>query len=503
MHTYVLGATLFLFSVANILTSYLYLYPIINNCSFPPQPERRDESKVYPTQYPPFRLLVLGDPQLEGDSSVPNPNDGVCTVLKSAYSDLRAGSAIGGRLQALLATDIPRVLQTYRKRIDLVGNDYYLAHIYRTLHWTLAPTHVAVLGDLIGSQWVSNEEFERRGARFWQRVFQKGQKVEDGVTNGIHIGSLDDEEALKYWSRRVINVAGNHDIGYAGDITAERMERFERVFGKANWETRFRLPLDHIEDGLEPAELRLVVLNSLNLDTPALDRDIQTSNYNFINDIIDSSRVVEDRTTGTILLTHVPLHKQAGVCVDGPLFNFHPQENGGGVSEQNHLSYEASKSVLESIYGMSGNPGAPGKGLGRNGIILTGHDHEGCDVYHHLPEAEVIEQRRWTAEKWDSKKWNTTGPVINETIPGIREITVRSMMGDFGGNAGLLSAWFDPKIREWHFDYSTCALGKQHFWWAVHVLDMITLILLCAVGWAIFRSARNGTNQNGEKEKKS
>ena len=49
-------------------------------------------------------------------------------------------------------------------------------------------------------------------------------------------------------------------------------------------------------------------------------------------------------------------------------------------------------------------------------------------------------------------------------------------MGDFGGNAGLLSAWFDEQIGEWRFEYDTCSVGTQHIWWAVHVLDIVTLV---------------------------
>ena len=510
MHPYVLGTLFFLFSVANILTSYLYLYPIIHGCSFPPQPERRDDYKIYPTQDPPFRLLVLGDPQLEGDSSLYSPEDGFFSSLQTLWFQGREEKTISERLgtlvphlRQLFTTDIGLTLKSYRKRLDLWGNDYYLAHIYRTLHWTLVPTHVAVLGDLIGSQWVSDDEFERRGSRYWNTAFQRGRRVEDEVSAGIHVSSFGDEESLKGWSRRVINVAGNHDIGYAGDITTDKMRRFERVFGRANWETRFRLPLDYIQGGLEPVELRLIVLNSLNLDTPVLDNDLQSQTYEFVNNVIGASKPVEDRTTGTILLTHLPLHKPDGVCADGPFFNYHEREHGGGVKEQNHLSYDASKGILEGIYGMSGDHNAPGKGLGRNGVILTGHDHEGCDTYHHIPEANDVDSRVWTAEKWDAKRWNKTDPEMDRNNPGIREVTVRSMMGDFGGNAGLLSAWFDPAAREWQFDYSTCASGTQHIWWFVHILDAVTIIFLNWVGWSIFRGPQNGVAQNSGKEKKA
>ncbi|KAL9101176.1 MAG: hypothetical protein Q9163_003535 [Psora crenata] len=198
--------------------------------------------------------------------------------------------------------------------------------------------------------------------------------------------------ALRSWAwtgngRIAIDIAGNHDIGYAGDITSDRLQRFERVFGKANWETRFSLPFP-LGESQEGPGLRFIVLNSLNLETPARDSDIQADTYKFMNDIISSLRPVEDKSSGTKLLTHLPLYKEAGVCVDGPYFTYYDEQYGAGVREQNHLSYDASVNILQGIYGMSRNMEAPGNGFGRKGIILTGHDHEGCSVHHHLPESQ-------------------------------------------------------------------------------------------------------------------
>ena len=472
-------------------TTYLYTYPYILRCAFPPQISPEDTSiwhalkhfaepsTAYGGIQAPFRLLALGDPQLEGSSSHLNPEYGWLPSLNTLQSDVLEAAttrdkldALGKHILDLIIVDIPRFVDYFRKRLDLVGNDYYLANIYRTLHSALKPTHVTVLGDLLGSQWVSDEEFGKRASRFWSRVFKHGQRVDDEITRGVSFGLLGEDLS---WERRIINVAGNHDIGYAGDITPERMERFERAFGRANWETRFSLnrwnrgatSYEHPE---QHPELRIIVLNDLNLDTPAFDEDIQSQTYHFINDAIGVSRPVEDKTSATILLTHVPMHKKEGVCVDGPYFTFHDEEYGGGLKEQNHLSYNAAKGIMEGIYGMSGNPDAPGQGFGRNGIILTGHDHEGCDVYHHLPHHEDNEARKWKAERWH----NSTAK-NDRTIPGIREITVRSMMGAFGGNAGLLSGWFDVEAGSWCFEFSTCAIGTQHIWWGVHILDIITV----------------------------
>lgn len=471
-------------------TVYLYSYPVFHRCAFPKQSSPVGSARSRSVDAP-FRLLALGDPQLEGDSSLLSFNDGFFPSLQIFGANVANPVTLGNffyvirhSLLELFISDLPRLLRSYRKRLDLLGNDYYLAHIYRTVHWFTSPTHVTVLGDLLGSQWVSDEEFERRGWRFWNRVFRHGQRVEDDITNTRHLDILGRD---KSWEKRVINIVGNHDVGYAGDLTLERIQRFERVFGKANWEARFLSSDENHRDlaSLESAtlpELRIVVLNSLNLDTPALSQELQADTYKFINDVIGASRPVEDRTTATIVLTHLPLHKEAGVCVDSPYFDFHSEEQGGGVKEQNHLSYNAGKGIFEGIFGMSGNLNGPGRGYGRNGVILTGHDHEGCDVYHYLPDDHtddhMTDSRIWKAERWVESEAR-----FNGTHPGIREITLQSMMGEFGGNAGLLSVWFDHNEGQWKTEYSTCILGTQHVWWAVHVLDIITILVILTVGW--------------------
>jgi len=474
---------------------YLYLYPLVHRCAFPFPPSQHSPNADHPDPPAPFRLLVLGDPQLEGDTSLPSTHDGYLPSLKHLKADAfetpnvsvsNRLAIVGHHLRRLFTNDIPRILQFWRKKLDLLGNDYYLAHIYRSVPWLTDPTHVAVLGDLIGSQWVSDEEFEIRGKRYWDRVFQDGRKVEDDIMNGMWIAPLGHDEE---WKRRIINVAGNHDIGYAGDMNRGRVERFEKMYGKANWQTRFTLPLPSSElDAPDekppgPPELTIVVLNTLNMDPPVLDYDLQTETYNFLNDVMAASRNVEDPSTATVLLTHLPLHKEAGTCVDGPYIAYY---EGGGVKEQNHLSYDAGKGILEGLYGMSGNRDVPGSGMGRNGIVLTGHDHEGCDVYHNLPDIEEPSDRRWAAETW-----NASSILRHKDIPGIREITVRSMMGDFGGNAGLLSAWYDADVGKWQFGYSTCSLGPPFIWWAIHVCGLLELALVSylglSFGWRLYR----------------
>ncbi|KAK4118081.1 hypothetical protein N657DRAFT_651667 [Parathielavia appendiculata] len=521
-------------------TLYLYLYPVFSICAFPLPPDQKSagtsadagraafvetakvhwhslagtagipNSTVFVPSRPiaPFRLLALGDPQLEGDTSIPTDYLGVFPHLKSLASHVTFQSSHSSLRQRvrqsihdlvdIFVEDTFDALESLRKRIDLFGNDFYLAHIYRTVHWWTRPTHVTVLGDLVGSQWLDDNEFYRRADRYWNRVFRGTERVPDNLAAypaeeydlAGHLGGGPFNESTA-WTRRIINVAGNHDIGYAGDINEERAERFERAFGKLNYELRFELPLtdaslaetvfdaDPKSNRLVP-ELRVVVLNDMNLDTPALSTKLQDDTYSFINNVINTAAAVEFQGHFTVILTHVPLYKPEGVCVDDPFFSFH--EHDGSLREQNQLSAAASKGFLEGILGMSGNVHAAGRGRGRRGIILNGHDHEGCDTWHYVNQSITEpEDRQWEVKRW--RQAASSGIVGRDELPGVREVTVRSMMGDFGGNAGLLSVWFDEASWEWKAEYATCPLGRQHFWWLVHILDLAVVVgvLLLAV----------------------
>ncbi|GAP85478.1 putative polarized growth protein [Rosellinia necatrix] len=512
--------------VAVACTFHLYLYPLFRGCAFPlppavPTAPNASRPAADPSAFretlqqhisgstgasAPFRLLALGDPQLEGDTSIRNYGRPAFLHLEWAIKHLTFQTeqpSLRKRLRQVthdlvdvFFDDIPDTLESIRKRIDLFGNDFYLGHIYRTLRWWAKPTHVTVLGDLLGSQWIRDSEFHRRSARFWNRSFKGAERIPDDVAqypaddynvSGV-LGTDDEESAM--WQRRLINVVGNHDVGYAGDLTPELLERFELAFGKAAYELRFELPINdpvsnatifdaekNPESNRLLPELRILNINNMNLDTPALDTSLQDNTYSFINALIHTSSAVEYKGHFTIILTHMPLYKPEGVCVDSPFFDFHES---GGVKEQNQLSADASRGFLEGIYGLNGDANAPAGGAGRPGVILNGHDHEGCDTYHFINQSLARDERRWQVARWDTaRKDQLPG---KSGIPGMREITVRSMMADFDGNAGLLSVWFDQDSWEWKYEFATCALGRQYYWWFVHVFDIVLFIILVVYG---------------------
>lgn len=275
-----------------------------------------------------------------------------------------------------------------------------------------------------------------------------------------------------YGVDRFLNITGNHDVGYGGEFSKERLGRWEEHFGPANLVQTLSIP------NLPP--LRIVLFNTLNLDSPATDKELQHSTYDFLESLLPET---EDPIPQTVLLTHLPLHKLPGVCSDPPRFDYwslnitNHEGNVTGyfrpIKHQNHLSRWASDWILETIFGDHDE-----------GIILNGHDHEGCDVLHRrLPEEEQSYTHSYVHDELRRRGENvmSAGEEVfeedhpredNESHPleisqhaahvrnnisdgiwraekfisgtsGIRELTVRSMMGDFQGNVGLLTGEYN------------------------------------------------------------
>lgn len=485
----------FLLAPALIGTTYLYLYPLFQGCGFPeprsqtPEPATcqapsSPQSLLTALQAPfqsregskaPFRLLALADPQLEGDTSLPPHEDETPfpslvrlrhEIAEHGFS--RVPHAVRVETSRFWTEDISNAIRTYRKKLDLWGNDLYLAHVYRSVRWWADPTHVAVLGDLLGSQWIGDEEFTSRSGRFWGRVFKGGQKIEFGDISGG--GSEVMGEAK--WKRKIMALAGNHDIGYAGDVDDARIGRFEEAFGSVNYEATFRL---NETAGEDVPELRILVLNSMILDEPAKDTRLLDDTREYLNRKLYFELPAPE--TSTVLLTHIPLYKEAGICVDGPFFDYFDEAYGGGIKEQNHLSQAMSERILDGVIGPERD---------RAAVILNGHDHSGCHVYHstqRMLDIEALMAREagespgdtWDATRFESAAAQAT--IANKSLTGVEEVTVRSMMGSYGGNAGLLSAWWDAEAKRWRFEYAHCMCGVQHIWWAVHVLDLVLVAL--------------------------
>ena len=261
------------------------------------------------------RLLLLADPQLEGDARV--EEQGVYGHLNNLF------------------------------------NAAYFKHIFTALTRQYTPSNAAILGDLLSSELIDEDEHARRVAIFKDSF--DGSRVPHGV-----------------W-----HVVGNHDIGYGAKATKKRLRRHEDAFGALN-------------SAQTLAELPVLVWDDVNVDG-ARSSDAQRLAWRALD--LHGARA-RDEGLPWILLTHIPLFKDAPQCTDDPEVVSKQGKRGKTVVEtQTMLSRESSDRVLAL----------------RPGIIFTGHDHDGCDFNHTLPDGTVVP-----------------------------EFTLRSVMGDYGGHAHIL-----------------------------------------------------------------
>lgn len=365
----------------------------------------------------------------------------------------------------------------YIKRLDNYGNDYYLGHIYNTMLSRLKPSHVAVMGDQFSSQWILDSEFYNRTYRFVERLFPRESlykqtvvdtwnkhqdydwitwmKTEENLDPDIRFNSRNyydvydwykpEERRPNFENPLFINLTGNHDIGYSGDATWQHMARFHLLFGQNNY-------VIYYNKGT-PEEWRLVVLDSLTLEGPALQEEFRNFTWSFLNKLNESNA---DFKGSSVLFTHIPLYKRAGLCADDPMhvwyenYEKEPYKN-GKLRSQNHLLDDTSQRVLNTVF----------NNREKEGIILTGHDHVGCDSWYSLVDGH------WVAEK----NKNTNGQSY------VREVVVRAMMGEFGGQTGLLTGHFDRENKAWGFNFTYCSFTVQHVWWASKVAALVAVLV--------------------------
>ena len=372
-------------------------------------------------------------------------------------------------------------LTKYIKRLDNYGNDYYLGHIYNTMYNRLHPSHVVVMGDLFSSQWILDSEFYNRTYRFVERLFPRDQEYKQHV---LHVHAkhedydwnrwLNDEklmDPLHRFQSRVyndvydwvhqdrhvpnfenplfINLTGNHDIGYSGDATWQHMARFHLLFGQNNFVINYNKGT--------PKEWRIVVVDSLTLEGPALQPEFVNYTWSFLEHLRDVENPNFKGTT--ILLTHIPMYKRAGLCRDGPEHRYYDETYKrepykiGLLRSQNHLSFETTQKLLNIVF--------PNDDQG--GIILTGHDHEGCDDWYNFDDGNGT----WVASKTKNHHNSLKHPV--------REVVVKSMMGDFDGQTGILTGEFNNS--RWNFTFTYCSFTVQHWWWASKVAILVAILL--------------------------
>lgn len=303
------------------------------------------------------QMILLGDPQMEGDWRIKREG------LKGEY--------------------------------NIAFNDRFFKHIVSNIAYYLRPSLVFVLGDLFSSQYINDDEFISRTTRY-RNIFSP-------------LLYQQSKSELK-----IINVTGNHDVGYANEASVARINRFEQAFGKVN-------------DKFYVSGHLFGVVNSINLDS-SRDQTLYNQTWDHLQALKEEA---ESTQSPLIILTHIPLYKDIRT-IDRSLDLYQQQpflcreeeitrkDRSGNILEQTMISKESSEYILNHLKPL---------------FIFNGHDHEGC-IYKHPNNITT-------------------------------EYTIRSMMGGYGGYSALFEfkklSPSKQQQEEFEYNFQWCPFIETRF----------------------------------------
>ena len=167
---------------------------------------------------------------------------------------------------------------------------------------------------------------------------------------------------------------------------------------------RFENAFGYANNMHEAGRFLLVFANSMAFDMTQYSEQ-QADTWKFLE---SAAEVAKEKNLVPVLFSHIPIfpNKTIEGCDDVVI----KTRNNGVVDEQTHITEESTQRLIEVL---------------KPFLVVSGHDHSGC-MY---------------------------GMEDQDDVPNV---VVRSIMGDFGGNVGLLSLKDVDGVPQ--FAYETCPL---------------------------------------------
>lgn len=217
---------------------------------------------------------------------------------------------------------------------------------YHKKNWISAqniikPNYNLFMGDLFdgGRNWDN---------KYWLEEFKRFNKI----FNKVNV-----------FSKNVLNLPGNHDIGFGDTIVKDSFYRFNKFFGNTN---------SRLE--IKGTNYVVYTIDSIALSVSTAP-EVQNLSIDYLKEVkkYHNSNPLEKR----ILLTHVPLFRDPKTQVCGSMRESkNPFPIRKGVQYQTVLSSDITNLILNSI-----NPD----------LVLSGDDHDYCEITHSFNNREVQE----------------------------------------------------------------------------------------------------------------
>jgi ethanolamine phosphate phosphodiesterase len=299
--------------------------------------------------------------------------------------------------------------------------DVYLKRVYTLMQERLYPDTTIFLGDLFdggrewsvrgGQSWDNpDKEFKRYGEAFWIKEYKRFSAIFFETFSQTGVAPREGQTDRR---RLISSLPGNHDLGFANGVHKPVRNRFHAYFGEGN---RVDVVGNHSVVSIDGVSL------SAKDHTESRNEDIWKPTMDFLDsvqearktaiaeelryrygvdgrprynhsivetdqlrhDVLPPAKNIEETSFPTILLTHVPLYRDAGTPC-GPLREHWPPSSSSdgkplehddrnaisisaGYQYQNVLSFDLTKDVTTKI--------------GDIQYAFSGDDHDYCEVVH-------------------------------------------------------------------------------------------------------------------------
>ncbi|XP_066435630.1 metallophosphoesterase 1 isoform X2 [Eleutherodactylus coqui] len=256
-------------------------------------------------------------------------------------------------LKAMFLSDTHLLGEITGHWFDKLRREWQMERAYQSAIWLLQPDIVFILGDLFDEgKWSNSKSWENDVARF-QSIFRHPPHTE------------------------LLVVVGNHDIGFHYEMTAHKLNRFEKAFNFTSGKVLSRKGINFVlvnSVALEGDDC--IICRAAEDQILEVSRQLSCSRLKNHPDFVKKCRSVQPLpASAPVLLQHYPLYRESdSECTEEDSAS--PEEKKVLFKERyDVLSQDASQKLLRLI---------------QPRLILSGHTHSACRVLHgNVPEISV------------------------------------------------------------------------------------------------------------------
>ncbi|XP_018412360.1 PREDICTED: metallophosphoesterase 1 [Nanorana parkeri] len=256
-------------------------------------------------------------------------------------------------LKAMFLSDTHLLGEIRGHWLDKLRREWQMERAYQSALWLLQPDIVFILGDLFDEgKWSNSKAWDNDVSRF-QSMFRHPPQTE------------------------LIVVVGNHDVGFHYEMTEQKLKRFEKVFNVTS------------EKVVTRKGINFVLVNSVALEGDGcvicraeedhifqVSRQLSCSRKKNQTDFVKKcGKVHLLPPTAPILLQHYPLYRTGDSECTGEDSATPEEKQVLFIEKYDVLSQDASTKLLQLL---------------QPRLILSGHTHSACTVFHgDVPEISI------------------------------------------------------------------------------------------------------------------